>query len=197
MTQNSLPSLPTPPKKPLHQEKSSDDADKMMVFKIIMLGDAAVGKTSLVQRYIHGSFKGSYKATLGLDLSLREIKIDNIDIRLQLWDLSGQTQFKTMRKRFYGGTSAAILMFDVTRPITLQNLNLWLEELKENVGHVPFAVVGNKIDIKELVATDDTEEVMWAAENDAIAYLRTSAKTGKNVDKVFDLLAGEILEGLE
>ncbi len=179
-------------------EKKAHTTKDMVLSKIIMLGDAAVGKTSLVNRFVHRHFKGSYRATLGLDLMFRDVRIhEKATVRLQLWDVAGQAQFRSMRKRFYTGTAGAVLVFDVTRPNTFQNLDSWVKELKENVGDIPIAMVGNKADLTNMIATDEGEERSWAKKNQAVIYLRTSAKTGENVDLVFDVLAHKVLQTLE
>ncbi|MFX0210451.1 MAG: Rab family GTPase [Candidatus Hodarchaeota archaeon] len=179
-------------------ERKGYTPERMIVSKIIMLGDAAVGKTSLVNRFVHRTFKGSYRATLGLDLMFRDILIPGKGtVRLQIWDVAGQTQFRTMRKRFYAGTAGAVIVFDVTRPNTFQNLNYWVEELQENIGDIPIAMVGNKADMIGMIATDEEKENSWATKNQAVIYLRTSAKTGENVDDVFEVLANEVLQTLE
>ncbi|MFX1512320.1 MAG: Rab family GTPase [Promethearchaeota archaeon] len=189
------PNHQTSQKKVNSPDNNPQRTSRMQYLKVVMLGDAAVGKTSLVSRYVHKSFIGKYKATIGLDLSFRDVEIPGKGTtRLQMWDLSGQAQFKTIRQRFFDGTSGAVLVFDITRPSTFENLNSWLIELTDNVGQVPFAVVGNKADLKDLIASDETEEKKWAEENEAVTYLRTSAKTGENVDQVFNFLAKEIIE---
>ncbi len=166
--------------------------------KIIMLGDTAVGKTSLVQRFVRRIFRRSYKATLGLELSFYDVEVnENNVVRLQIWDVAGQSHYKAMRKRFYEGTAGAIMVYDVTRPLTFQNISLWMEELKENAGFVPFAVVGNKLDLVEMISTEEAEEAKWAEENGAITFYRTSAKTGKNVDLIFNDIAEGVVSIFE
>ncbi len=178
-----------------YSRKSADKAKDFTIAKIIMLGDAAVGKTSLVQRFVHKAFKRSYKATLGLDLSFYDVEVEeNNIVRLQIWDVAGQRAFKRMRERFYEGTAGAVLVYDITRPPTFQNLPLWLNELNNITGSIPFAVVGNKLDLVEMISTEEAEEIKWAEENKAVAFFRTSALSGKNVDEVFTILAIKTLE---
>ncbi len=160
-----------------------------------MLGDPAVGKTSLVQRFVHHSFGGHYKITMGLDLSIKEVNFPEETVRMQLWDMGGQAAFKALRSRFYTGTRAAIMVYDATRPQTFQNLNTWLEELQTNSQtSVPFVVLGNKSDLLDFAAVNDEDINGWCVKNNAIAAWQTSAKTGNNVEEAFKILATVILE---
>ncbi len=174
--------------------KTNDRNSKVLMIKVVLLGDPAVGKTSLIQRFVHHSFSGSYKATLGLDLSLKEIKFPRATVKLQLWDMGGQSATKSLRLRFYKGTRGALLVYDTTRRKTFQNLQIWLQELEDNVPiPVPFIVLGNKGDLKELGAVTEEEENSWANNANAITHFRTSAKTGTNVEDAFRNLAEKIL----
>ncbi|MFX1511192.1 MAG: Rab family GTPase [Promethearchaeota archaeon] len=170
------------------------ESSKVLMIKAVLLGDAAVGKTSLVQRFVRESFGGRYQATMGLDLSIKEVVLPQGTVRLQLWDMGGQLAFKTIRLRFYGGTRGALLVYDTTRPKTFQNLQLWLQELEDNVNYpVPFIVLGNKSDLGDMCVISEEEEEKWASKVNAIANFRTSAKTGDNVEDAFHCLGEKVL----
>ncbi|MFX1513191.1 MAG: Rab family GTPase [Promethearchaeota archaeon] len=178
--------------------KHNPSKNKILLVKIIMLGDMAVGKTALIQRFVKQTFSRSYKSTMGLDISLKEVKVYDSLIRLQLWDLAGQVTFKSIRPKFYNGTRGAILVYDATRPATFHDLQYWLQELKAHVPvRIPFIVIGNKIDLQDLVLVTEEDEKFWASESKTLGYYRTSAKTGENVEAAFEALAVEIFNEIE
>ncbi len=163
-----------------------------------MLGDTAVGKTALIQQFVNKTFSGSYKATMGLDISLKEVEVHGMTVRLQLWDMGGQDSFISLRGRYFSGARGAILVYDTTRPSTFNDLQRWLQELKNNVPRrIPFIILGNKTDLTELVVISEEEEKTWGSEVKSLANFRTSAKTGENVEEAFETLAVEVLKKVE
>ncbi|MFX0205893.1 MAG: Rab family GTPase [Candidatus Hodarchaeota archaeon] len=172
----------------------NEPSSKVLLVKVVMLGDAAVGKTSLVQRFVRESFGGRYKRTMGLDLSIKEVILPQATVKIQLWDMGGQISFKPLRLRFYGGARGAMLVYDATRPSTFHNLQIWLQELEANVPtQIPFIILGNKSDLGELCVVSEEDEIFWASESKALANYRTSAKTGENVEKAFHNLGEKII----
>ncbi|MFX1511191.1 MAG: Rab family GTPase [Promethearchaeota archaeon] len=172
----------------------NEGSSKVLLVKVVMLGDPAVGKTSLVQRFVLDSFGGRYKRTMGLDLSIKEVTLPQATISIQLRDMGGQISFKPLRLRFYNGTRGAMLVYDATRPSTFDNLEIWLQELENNViTEVPFVVLGNKSDLGELCVISEEEETSWATKVKALSSFRTSAKTGGNVEKAFHSLGEKIV----
>ena len=170
---------------------------KRYIAKVVLLGDGAVGKTALVTRFVKQSFGGMYKATMGLDLSLKELYFDELEatVGLQLWDMGGQLGFKMLRSRFYTGTQGAILVFDLTRPQSLKNLLEWDKELKTHVPQkIPYIILGNKSDLSELKLIPAEEEKTTIEKLKPMKHYRTSAKTGENVEEAFRLLAKVILK---
>lgn len=165
---------------------------KKSVLKMILVGDPSVGKTSLIQRYVHGRFKHSYQVTIGLDVLSKTIEFDDRIVEVSINDIGGQARFATLRSLFYTGTHLAILVYDCTRAQTLQNLvNTWNKELDKFV--VPKAgepklikiMVGNKVDLDDLrsVTSEEGDEV--AKQIGAVKHLTASAKENKNVDIAF------------
>ncbi|MFQ5979600.1 MAG: Rab family GTPase [Candidatus Heimdallarchaeota archaeon] len=174
-------------------------------YKITLLGDGMVGKTSLCSRYLQKSFAGEYMATMGADISLKTITVREQQIQLQIWDIAGQPFFEAVRKTYFQGAIGALFVFDVTRPETSQNGSNWIRELwKHNgKGEIPIVILGNKIDLREpSVTTVDfeagqtlAEEFSNPSQSDSlqVPYLETSAKTGESVERAFILLAEEII----
>lgn len=157
-------------------------------FKMILIGPAAVGKTSILMRFVHNKFSKSYKMTIGVDFLNKEINIDDLNTKLTIWDIAGQKRFKFMRKNFYGGAAGALLVFDLTRENTLQEVkNRWYPEMTQFVGaEIPFILIGNKLDlIEEIGKVIETKDARNFAETKGSIYIETSAKTGQNVEDVF------------
>jgi small GTP-binding protein len=168
------------------------DKEPDYVFKIAVVGDYAVGKTSLISRFIQRKFLKEYKPTLGVNLILKELEItDKTDkpllCNLVLWDIAGQERYQSVRKLYYKGCSAAMLVYDVTRKDTFNNLEtLWVKDYSENTtGDRVFVIVGNKADLEDIrkVSTEDGEELKERI--GAVQFLETSAKDGTNVDDAF------------
>nr|MDO8110308.1 Rab family GTPase [Candidatus Sigynarchaeota archaeon] len=168
------------------------DKEPDFVFKIAVVGDYAVGKTSLIARFIQSKFLREYKPTLGVNLILKELNVrtskgKNLVCNLVLWDIAGQERYASVRKLYYKGCSAAMLVYDVTRMDTFHNLEAtWVKDYSDNTtGEKIFILVGNKADLTDIkkVATSDGETLK--AKLGAIDFLETSAKDGDNVEQAF------------
>lgn len=154
-------------------------------FKILLLGDGNVGKTSLIMRFTTGRFKETYKATIGTDIFQKTI--DNKD--LQIWDLSGQSHFKNIRMKFYKRANGSLLVFDLTNPISFDNLENWIEEAQEVTGDIPTVLVGNKKDLEHLIQLNMIEKVKNFAKSKGLEFVFTSARNGENVEEAFKKLS--------
>ncbi|MGY5872566.1 MAG: GTP-binding protein [Candidatus Thorarchaeota archaeon] len=164
------------------------------LFKLMVIGEGAVGKTTLVNRYVTGTFERDYKTTIGSQFAVKLTYISPPEseyatgIKLQAWDVAGQARFKAVRKMYYSGAAGIILIFDVTRRRSFTELSKWVQEADESIGtRVPFLCVGNKTDLPDRAVPSD-EAKRWAEDN-GFLYLESSAKTGDGVADMFTVLA--------
>ncbi len=166
-------------------------------FKILLLGDGAVGKTSLVQRFVHNKFAKAYLMTIGMEPYSRFETINDTKVCLQLWDIAGQERFASMRHIFYKGSLGALVTYDITRRQSFQNLRKWVEEAKAESPRISLIVVGNKNDMEDLRDVSTEEGQAYADEIGAIGFIETSAKTGDNVADAFLNMGNAILKSIE
>jgi len=172
---------------------------KSYIYKIAVVGNGGVGKTSMVLRYCENSFKENYIMTIGSNFSTKTVDLPNhpqFQVKLQIWDLAGQKHFSFVRPPFYRGATGVIYVFDLTRRSSFADLHDWQNEVEKVIGHKPSLLVGNKIDIARVgyreVAEQDGEALR--DEMNALRYFETSAKEGDSVEDVFKILTLEILK---
>ncbi len=156
-------------------------------FKIVLIGPGAVGKTSILNRFVHQTFSERYELTIGVNFLTKEIELKNQTVKLAIWDIGGQKRFKFMRNRFFEGANGALLVFDLSRAQTFTEIKQWLSSLYQFSGkNVPFILIGNKIDlIEEIGEVVDRAKAKKYAEKEKSVYIETSAKTGANVEDSF------------
>ena len=172
-------------------------SDKAFGFKIIIIGDGAVGKTSLIKRYTSNTFEKDYISTLGMQFSRYEESIDGEMVELFLWDLAGQESFALLRDKFYKGSSGAIIVFSLAPEEidTYHHIDKWLSNIKEACGRIPIILFGNKADLVDQnaltspnYATSDVHVEKLAQDHNIMKYLKTSALTGQGVKEGFQTL---------
>ena len=164
------------------------------ILKICLLGDAGVGKTSLVYRFIENKFRENYKSTLGVNLLKKDFTLEKYGgISAQIWDLGGQESFKSLRKLYLEGANGALIIFDTTKRKTFEKVNEWAQSFRESRGNRPLLLIGNKIDLAESQKVDQNEAKDYANKN-SMNFLLTSAKTGENVEVAFKDLIKTVLD---
>ena len=176
----------------------------MPLYKICLLGDGGVGKTSLRERFLGKGFQSGYILTIGADFAVQNLTIRDIQYKFQIWDLAGQQRFSAVRALYYKGSHGAILVFDQTRLDSLYSLDNWKQELYTNVGReIPFVILGNKSDLPGAIDQEQIDQFVKKAHSETqdipfnLKYLKTSAKSGLNVTEAFEQLAiiiGEYIE---
>jgi len=164
------------------------------LFKLVLIGDASVGKTSLLLRFADDSFEDNYISTVGVDFRFRTVTVDNELVKLQIWDTAGQERFRTITSAYYRGANGVILVYDITNADTFSHVQDWLDEVHKAAGEsVTKLVVGNKADLTSQRAVNEEDASQYAASVGA-SFVETSAKTALNVDKSFLIIAKQLVK---
>ena len=173
-------------------------SDDRRLWKIVLCGDGAVGKTSLRKQYLGLGFETDYLSTMGADFALYDTTIGDTQIRWQIWDLAGQPMFEDVVTAYYTKIFGGVVVYDVTRKQTFDNVKRWVNNMLSNSGRdkdVPFVLLANKIDLREEGAeTVSTEEGQKLADSLGVPFIETSAKSGEGVQDAFARLGKEILD---
>jgi len=163
------------------------------LFKLVVIGDENVGKTSLLLRFADDNFEEHYVSTIGVDFRFRTVTVDNQMVKLQIWDTAGQGRFRTITSAYYRGANGVILVYDIVNKDTFQHVQDWLDEVHKNVGEsITKLVVGNKADLVEQRQVTEQEGQEYSRSVNAL-FIETSAKTAANVDKAFVLIAKTLI----
>jgi small GTP-binding protein len=164
------------------------------VVKICLLGEANVGKTSLVYRFIENKFRGNYKSTLGVNLLKKDMKIVKYgDVSAQIWDLGGQESFKSLRKLYLEGANGGLVIYDSTKRSSFEKLYDWIQDFKDARGDEPLLLIGNKNDLTDNIKINESE-ALELVKNHNMEFISTSAKTGDNVEEAFLRVIKTILD---
>ena len=164
------------------------------VFKITVIGDGAVGKTSLIKKYTQGSFQKDYIKTIGAQFSKYDEDIDGANVKLFFWDIAGQAEFMFMRPTFYKGSKAAIIVFShgPEEDESYQHVKEWHEDIKKFCGDLPIVLFGNKIDLVNEKDLDVKKVQDLVKKRKFLGYYKTSAKTGSGVYEGFQTIIKEL-----
>ena len=174
-----------------------NDTKYKYMFRICLIGNACVGKTSLLSRYSDSHFKQKYSATIGVDFRVITLKYKNIIAKVHVWDTAGQERFKSVALNYYRSSNGFIYVFDLSNKESLNNLNFWINLTNENCeSNVINFLVGNKNDIEDGREVTKEEGEEFAQKNNLI-YLETSAKNNNNVEKLFDYFTFKLIQYYE
>ncbi|CAC5388988.1 ras-related protein Rab-35-like [Mytilus californianus] len=163
------------------------------LFKLLIIGDSGVGKSSLLLRFSDNTFAGTYITTIGVDFKIRTVDVGGEKVKLQIWDTAGQERFRTITSTYYRGTHGVIVVYDVTSGESFANVKRWLHEIDQNCDVVNRILVGNKDDDpdRKVVLTQDAQRF---AEQMGIQLYETSAKENKNVEEMFLAITKLVLQ---
>ena len=166
------------------------------IFKIVVVGDWGVGKTTSITKFVKDIFKADYVPTLGVHITKKSISLNGNDVDLMIWDLAGQDRFAMVRQRFYDETDGVFIVYDTTRRSSLDHVKNWYKEVQEYTRAIPIILVGNKIDLVDKRVVDDDDVMKHIEENNIIVNLKfeTSAKTGVNVEEAFHTLVEHLIK---
>ena len=165
-----------------------------IVLKLLILGDSSVGKTCILLKYVDNKFEESNIATVGVDYMDKMIEYKNFNIKLQIWDTSGEEKYRSITKNFYRNADGLFVVFDLTRKVTYERIKDWINEAEEYNKGIKKILIGNKLDLenKREVKKDSAENF---AKKNNLKYIETSAKDGTNIKESFDEIIELILGG--
>ncbi|CAL8083047.1 unnamed protein product [Calicophoron daubneyi] len=162
------------------------------LFKVVLIGDSGVGKSNLLSRFTRNEFNLESKSTIGVEFATRSVSIDGKTIKAQIWDTAGQERYRAITSAYYRGAVGALLVYDIAKSSTYDNVTQWLRELRDNADqNIVIMLIGNKCDLRHLrmVPTEDARE--FAKQND-LFFTEASALDATNVDEAFVTILKEI-----
>ncbi|ERM97638.1 ras-related protein RIC2 [Amborella trichopoda] len=163
--------------------RAEDDYDYL--FKVVLIGDSGVGKSNLLSRFTRNEFSLESKSTIGVEFATRSLNVDGKVIKAQIWDTAGQERYRAITSAYYRGAVGALLVYDVTRQATFENVERWLKELRDHTDpNIVVMLIGNKSDLRHLVAVS-TEDGKSFAERESLYFMETSALESTNVENAF------------
>ncbi|GAB2289057.1 Golgi membrane exchange factor (Ric1p-Rgp1p) subunit [Dionaea muscipula] len=163
------------------------------VFKVVLIGDSAVGKSQLLARFARDEFSLDSKATIGVEFQTKTVVIDHKFVKAQIWDTAGQERYRAVTSAYYRGSMGAMLVYDISKRQTFDNIAKWLEELRGHAdNNILIMLVGNKSDLGTTLRAVPTEDAKEFAEKESLFFMETSALEAINVESAFNMLLSEI-----
>jgi Ras-related protein Rab-11A len=165
-----------------------------ILFKIILVGDTSVGKTNIINKYIKNEFREDFYATIGVEFSHKKFVVENRKIKAQIWDTAGQERYKAITRAYYKGAKGAFIVYDITRKETFDDVDKWRNELISSCNQeITVMLIGNKCDLEDQreISKEQGEE---KAKSFGFSFLETSALSGENLEKGFQMLIEEIYQ---
>ncbi|GKZ55340.1 Ras-protein Rab-11A [Aspergillus niger] len=158
----------------------------------VLIGDSGVGKSNLLSRFTRNEFNLDSKSTIGVEFATRSIQVDSKTIKAQIWDTAGQERYRAITSAYYRGAVGALLVYDISKHQTYDNVNRWLKELRDHAdSNIVIMLVGNKSDLRHLRAVPTEEAKQFASENN-LSFIETSALDASNVELAFQNILTEI-----
>ena len=158
---------------------------------MVLIGDSGVGKSNLLSRFTRNEFNLESKSTIGVEFATRSIDVDGKTIKAQIWDTAGQERYRAITSAYYRGAVGALLVYDIAKHLTYENVERWLRELRDHADqNIVIMLVGNKSDLRHLRSVP-TEEAKGFAEKNGLSFIETSALDSTNVETAFqNILTG-------
>ena len=171
---------------------SEDQYD--FIFKVLLLGNSDVGKSSIILRYVDQMWSDTFVPTIGVDFKVKTVQVNNKKIKMQIWDTAGQERFRTVISSYFRGSHGLFLIYDITNRDSFKNLENWLSEIEEHASkNVLKILIGNKCDL-ENDREIKTEEGQAFANRNGMQFMETSAKMNTNINESFETLAKLMME---
>ncbi len=163
-------------------------------FKLMMLGDASVGKTSLTLRYISGYFMEDLKLTIGVDFYSKTTLFNEKKVKLQMWDFGGEERFRFLLSQYCKGANGAFFLYDITNVRSIEHLPEWTQIVRENAGDIPIMLIGSKKDLEEFRTVPREDGILAAKKYNLSSFIELSSKTGDNVERAFKVMTETLFE---
>ena len=165
-----------------------------LMFKILLLGDSGVGKSSLLLRYTKNEFISDLRSTIGVEFALKYLTIDNFQLKVQIWDTAGMERYRSITNAYYKGAKGVIVVYDICRKKSFENVDKWIDDFKSKADDdAVIILIGNKSDLDEKREVSK-EEAESKAQKNKFGFMETSAKDNNNVQKAFETLFHEIVK---
>ncbi|KAK0606285.1 hypothetical protein LWI29_036146 [Acer saccharum] len=162
------------------------------LFKIVLIGDSGVGKSNILSRFTRNEFCLESKSTIGVEFATRTLQVEGKTVKAQIWDTAGQERYRAITSAYYRGAVGALLVYDITKRQTFDNVQRWLRELRDHAdSNIVIMMAGNKSDLNHLRAVQE-EDGHSLAEREGLSFLETSALEATNVEKAFQTILKEI-----
>ncbi|KAF5187738.1 Ras-related protein raba5c [Thalictrum thalictroides] len=169
-----------------------EEGGEEYLFKVVIIGDSAVGKSNLLSRYARNEFNLNSKATIGVEFQTQSMAIDGKEVKAQIWDTAGQERFRAVTSAYYRGAVGALIVYDITRRTTFDSVARWLDELNTHSDTtIARMLIGNKLDLAN-IRDVSVEEGKALAEAEGMFFMETSALDSTNVKTAFELVIREI-----
>jgi Ras-related protein Rab-1A len=174
-------------------DENNQNDKTLLTLKLLIIGDSRVGKTSLLLNYVEKIFPEAHISTLGVEYKEKEIIKDNYVIRLQIWDTAGEERFRSITKSIYRNANGILFVCDITNRESFKNIKNWIKDADNVDKDIKGIIIGNKIDLdnERVVSVEDLEEI---EKKYNMPFIETSAKTGMNVNKCFEVLIDELFK---
>jgi small GTP-binding protein len=158
-------------------------------FKILLVGLEGVGKRNLTQRYCYDVFDPEDKLTVGVDFHVKTLEVHGKKVKLQIWDVAGEERFRFLLPSYTLGANAAMIIFDITKCKTIDQMSNWIQIIREKAGNIPIMLIGNKLDLEESRELMREKGIEIVKEYNLSGYSEISTKTGQNIEKTFETLS--------